>query len=213
MKILERFDDPETERAFVETERAERGQAIRALVAISIATLISYIFLNPHHFPPAGVIAYQQAAGVLIVLMIGLFVLTRTRFYLENAWIDLPVFIAMAAGMKYLALVLADLSPITGIPPHAMAAIQMAILVIFASVGFAATFRLFVVWATIVLALFAAWLMTRPGIPDINKALEDGYTTGGGLGLGLSGAKRLSNEFHIDSTPGKGTTITLIRWK
>ena len=51
-----------------------------------------------------------------------------------------------------------------------------------------------------------------PGIADINKALEDGYTTGGGLGLGLSGAKRLSNEFDIQTAPGKGTTITLIRW-
>jgi serine/threonine-protein kinase RsbT len=52
-----------------------------------------------------------------------------------------------------------------------------------------------------------------PGIPDIARALEDGYTTGSGLGLGLSGAKRLSNEFDIQSTPGAGTTITLIRWK
>lgn len=51
-----------------------------------------------------------------------------------------------------------------------------------------------------------------PGIVDLNKALEDGYTTGGGLGLGLSGAKRLSNEFDIQTAPGKGTTITLIRW-
>lgn len=52
-----------------------------------------------------------------------------------------------------------------------------------------------------------------PGIPDLKRALTDGYTTGGGLGLGLSGAKRLSNEFDIDSTPGKGTTVSLTRWK
>lgn len=51
-----------------------------------------------------------------------------------------------------------------------------------------------------------------PGIADIRRALEDGYTTGKGLGLGLSGAKRLSNEFEIQSKPGEGTTITLIRW-
>ena len=51
-----------------------------------------------------------------------------------------------------------------------------------------------------------------PGITDISRALEDGYTTGGGLGLGLSGAKRLSSEFDIQTAPGKGTTITLIRW-
>jgi serine/threonine-protein kinase RsbT len=52
-----------------------------------------------------------------------------------------------------------------------------------------------------------------PGIADIKQAMTDGYTTGGGLGLGLGGAKRLSNEFTIDSAPGKGTTVTLARWK
>jgi serine/threonine-protein kinase RsbT len=52
-----------------------------------------------------------------------------------------------------------------------------------------------------------------PGIPDIDLALKDGYTTGNGLGLGLSGAKRLSNEFTVDSKPGAGTKITLARWK
>ena len=52
-----------------------------------------------------------------------------------------------------------------------------------------------------------------PGIADIKQAMTDGYTTGGGLGLGLGGAKRLSNEFPIDSAPGKGTTVTLARWK
>lgn len=52
-----------------------------------------------------------------------------------------------------------------------------------------------------------------PGIADIDKALTDGYTSGKGLGLGLSGAKRLSSEFDIQSSPGKGTTVTLARWK
>ena len=52
-----------------------------------------------------------------------------------------------------------------------------------------------------------------PGIPDIKKAMEDGYTTGNGLGLGLSGAKRLCSEFSIESAPGVGTKIALIRWK
>ena len=52
-----------------------------------------------------------------------------------------------------------------------------------------------------------------PGIPDIDKALKDGYTTGGGLGLGLGGAKRLSNEFEIYSRPGEGTRISITRWK
>ena len=52
-----------------------------------------------------------------------------------------------------------------------------------------------------------------PGIKDIDAALRDGYSTGGGLGLGLGGAKRLSNEFKIDSAPGQGTRITIARWK
>jgi serine/threonine-protein kinase RsbT len=52
-----------------------------------------------------------------------------------------------------------------------------------------------------------------PGISDINQALQDGYTTGGGLGLGLGGAKRLSNEFKIDSVVGEGTRIMIARWK
>jgi serine/threonine-protein kinase RsbT len=52
-----------------------------------------------------------------------------------------------------------------------------------------------------------------PGIADIELAMKDGYTTGSGLGLGLSGAKRLSNEFSIDSRVGEGTRITIARWK
>lgn len=52
-----------------------------------------------------------------------------------------------------------------------------------------------------------------PGIADVELALRDGYTTGGGLGLGLGGAKRLCNEFHVDSRPGDGTRVTLVRWK
>jgi serine/threonine-protein kinase RsbT len=51
------------------------------------------------------------------------------------------------------------------------------------------------------------------GIPDIQLALRDGFTTGSGLGLGLGGAKRLVNEFDISSEVGKGTKITVIRWK
>ena len=52
-----------------------------------------------------------------------------------------------------------------------------------------------------------------PGIPDIARALSDGYTSGKGLGLGLGGAKRLSNEFDIWSEPGKGTRVSIVRWK
>lgn len=54
---------------------------------------------------------------------------------------------------------------------------------------------------------------TGPGIPDIQLALKDGYTTGNGLGLGLSGARRLSNDFHIESTVGTGTRVVITRWR
>ncbi len=52
-----------------------------------------------------------------------------------------------------------------------------------------------------------------PGIPDIEEALRDGFTTGSGLGLGLGGARRLCNEFSIESTPGEGTRVTIARWR
>lgn len=52
-----------------------------------------------------------------------------------------------------------------------------------------------------------------PGIPDIDLALKDGFTTGGGLGMGLSGAKRLANEFEIQSAVGEGTRVIIVRWK
>ncbi len=52
-----------------------------------------------------------------------------------------------------------------------------------------------------------------PGIPDIQQALTAGFTTGSGLGLGLSGAKRLSHDFEIASTPGRGTRVIIARWK
>jgi len=51
-----------------------------------------------------------------------------------------------------------------------------------------------------------------PGIEDVERALTDGYTTGGGLGLGLPGARRLVDEFDIQTAPGEGTRVTLIKW-
>jgi serine/threonine-protein kinase RsbT len=51
-----------------------------------------------------------------------------------------------------------------------------------------------------------------PGIADLERALTDGYTTGGGLGLGLPGARRLVDDFAIETAPGVGTTVTLVKW-
>ncbi|HUR15718.1 MAG TPA: anti-sigma regulatory factor [Candidatus Limnocylindrales bacterium] len=52
-----------------------------------------------------------------------------------------------------------------------------------------------------------------PGIPDLGQAMTDGWTSGTGMGLGLSGAKRLVNEFEIDTAVGRGTRVTITRWK
>lgn len=51
-----------------------------------------------------------------------------------------------------------------------------------------------------------------PGIADTGLAMTDGWTSGGGLGLGLTGARRLSSEFELDSAPGRGTRVTIARW-
>jgi serine/threonine-protein kinase RsbT len=52
-----------------------------------------------------------------------------------------------------------------------------------------------------------------PGIPDLDLAMKDGWTSGHGMGMGLSGAKRLVNDFEIDSKPGEGTRVAITRWK
>ena len=54
---------------------------------------------------------------------------------------------------------------------------------------------------------------TGPGIPDLKLALTDGWTSGGGMGLGLPGSKRLVHEFDLHSTPGQGTRVSITRWK
>ena len=58
-----------------------------------------------------------------------------------------------------------------------------------------------------------AFIDQGPGIPDIDQAMKDGFTTGTGLGLGLGGARRLANEFTIESKVGQGTRVTIARWK
>jgi len=168
-EVFARFADPATEQAFLRAERSARGQPIRALIVIAVVTLLSYIVINPLHFPPEGVMNYTLAAAFLGAGLIGFFALTRTEVYLDKPWLDLPVFVVVAAGMKALALALAGLSEFTGFAPHVMAMVQMAILVVFASVGFVGTFRLFVVLAGAVLALFTAWLMTRSGVTRISQ--------------------------------------------
>ena len=52
-----------------------------------------------------------------------------------------------------------------------------------------------------------------PGIPEVDLAMQDGYTSGKGMGIGLPGARRLVNEFALSTTPGLGTSVTILRWK
>jgi class 3 adenylate cyclase len=166
--VFQRFPDAATEREFVRSERIARATPIRALIVIAIATLISYMMLNPLHFPREGVVAYSEAAIVFIALLAGLFLATRTAFYVEKGWIDLPIFILMFAAMAWLTLALAGQAAVTRFPSFAMALVQMGILVVFASLAFAGTVRLFFLWSAGVLALFAAWLFALDA-PTISK--------------------------------------------
>ncbi|WP_416762917.1 anti-sigma regulatory factor [Roseateles sp. So40a] len=70
-----------------------------------------------------------------------------------------------------------------------------------------------VVHAGLRTGLRLAFVDQGPGIPDMDLAMKDGWTSGNGMGMGLSGSKRLVNDFEIDSGPGRGTRVTITRWK
>ena len=70
-----------------------------------------------------------------------------------------------------------------------------------------------VVTKTVRTGLELAFEDKGPGIPDMDLALTDGWTSGSGMGVGLSGSRRLVNEFDIRSSPGEGTCVTITRWK
>ncbi len=65
----------------------------------------------------------------------------------------------------------------------------------------------------VVMGVRVSFIDQGPGIADLDLALTDGWTSGGGMGLGLSGARRLSDEFEIITAPGEGTTVTITKWK
>jgi serine/threonine-protein kinase RsbT len=73
--------------------------------------------------------------------------------------------------------------------------------------------RLFVLSDGVRRGLRLSFVDRGPGIADIGQAMQDGYTTGGGLGLGLGGSKRLVDDFAISTEPGQGTTVTITKWK
>lgn len=166
--LFQRFSDPAAELGYRRSERVARGPAIRALIVIAVATLVSYMIMNPLHFPRAGVLAYSAAALGFIAILAGFFLASRTEYYLANGWVDVPIFAALFVAMAALTRALADQAPVTGIPPSTMALVQMGILLVFASVAFAATVRLFFLSAAALTALFAAWLLMLD-VPPISK--------------------------------------------
>jgi adenylate cyclase len=171
--LLRHFDDREVERAFIRSERGARALAIRVLVVVAILTLVSYVVINPQHFAPSGALAYSEAAILLILLLGGLFLLSRTPLYLDRPWLDLPLFTAIFAAMAWLTATLNAEAAVTGFPPAVMAMVQVAILLIFASLAFAGKVEYFLAWSTGVALLFGAWLL-RFGITPIAKL----YTLG-----------------------------------
>ena len=157
--MLGRFEDPDTERAYVEGERLARIPGTRFLAGIGIVTLLSYIGFNPLHFPREGVIAYNLAAGIFIAALVGIIALTFTRFYVERGWVDMLIFTALGVAMIMLIDALGDQAAITGISRFGMAIINLGILMVFASVGFVATTRYYLAWAGIVLVIYLAFLV------------------------------------------------------
>jgi adenylate cyclase len=166
--LFQRFSNDPTERAYLRSERAARGPAIRALILIAIATFVSYMFLNPMYFSRGGVVAYTVAAVACTVVLIGYYAVSKSQFYLDNGWIDAPIFALVWAAMAALTDALDDQAAVTGIPPATMGLVQMGILVIFGSVCFAATVRLFFIYAGVALAIYAGWLLTVD-IPPISR--------------------------------------------
>lgn len=169
MAIINRFDDAETERRYVEGERRARIPASRALLLIGIATFVSYLTLNPMYFPREGVIAYNIAAGLFMAILASFFVLTTTRIYIEKPWIDFVLFVGLTVAMAMLIEALADQADVTGISRFGMAVINIGILVVFAGIGFVANTRLFFLWAATLLLLYLGFLIftDRPFISKV----------------------------------------------
>ncbi|MGB3469406.1 MAG: adenylate/guanylate cyclase domain-containing protein [Erythrobacter sp.] len=157
--MIGRFDDPAVEKAYVSQERLERIPATRFLSGIAIVTLISYIAFNPMHFSIEGVLQYNLAAGPFILLLAGLVGLTFTKFYIEKPWVDPIIFSALLVVMLMLIEALGAQSDVTNISRLSMAVINLGIMMVFASVGFVATTRLFLIWAAALVIMYALFLL------------------------------------------------------
>ncbi|MEO1044080.1 MAG: adenylate/guanylate cyclase domain-containing protein [Pseudomonadota bacterium] len=159
MNIINRFADSATERDYMVHERDARIPATRALILIGIVTFISYLTLNPMYFPREGVIEYTIAAGCFMAVLALYFWFTFQRFYLERGWVDVVLFSGLTVSMVLLIEALANQAEITGISRFGMAVINMGILIVFASIGFVATTRLFLAWAFTLLLLYLVFLI------------------------------------------------------
>jgi adenylate cyclase len=167
--LFRRFADPEMERAFVRSERKARGPVLRALCVVAAIGLVAYMIVNPLVLPRAEAIDYTVAALFLIGVLALLFAASRTGFYAEKPWIDLPIFVLMDVGMAMLVNALGDVAAVTGIPAVSMGLAQKGILVVFASIAFAGNFRLYLLWNLAVLAILGWWMASLP-VPAITAA-------------------------------------------
>jgi class 3 adenylate cyclase len=161
-QLFRRFADPDMERTFVRSERRARGPALRALCVIAAVGLVGYMIANPLVLPREDSISYNIAAFGLIATLALLFLVSRTEFYADHPWIDLPIFILMDVGMAGLVKALADVAAVTGIPAVSMGLAQKGILVVFASIAFAGNFRLYLLWNLAVFGVLIWWTLGLP---------------------------------------------------
>jgi class 3 adenylate cyclase len=167
-QLFRRFADPDMERTFVRSERMARGPALRALCIIAAVGLVGYMIANPLVLPRDASIAYNIAAFGLIATLALLYLISRTEFYADQPWVDLPIFILMDIGMAALVGALADVAAVTGIPAVSMGLAQKGILVVFASIAFAGNFRHYLLWNLAVFAILVWWTMSLP-VPAVTQ--------------------------------------------
>jgi adenylate cyclase len=167
-QLFRRFADPDMERTFVRSERKARGPALRALSVIAAVGLVGYMIANPLVLPRGDSISYNIAAIGLIATLAMLFLVSRTEYYADHPWIDLPIFILMDVGMAGLVKALAGVAVVTGIPAVSMGLAQKGILVVFASIAFAGNFRLYLLWNLAVLGVLIWWTFGLP-VPAVTK--------------------------------------------
>jgi adenylate cyclase len=161
-QLFSRFADPDMERTFVRSERRARGPAFRALCVIAAVGLVGYMIANPLVLPREDSIAYNIAAFGLIATLALLFLASRTEYYANHPWIDLPIFILVDVGMAGLVKALAGVAAVTGIPAVSMGLAQKGILVVFASIAFAGNFRLYLLWNLAVFGVLIWWTLGLP---------------------------------------------------